>query len=342
VAFAILGRIGLGFILPSLNLGAMRPLDKELIPQGASTINFLRMLGGAAGVSLCAIVLEWRIAVHGDSLANPAPARRGWPPSTSRSCCWRRCARCRSGGLATARRATGRRPLANNRPMCQLLGMNCNTPTDVTFSFTGFAQRGGRTDHHADGWGIAFFEGRGLRHFVDHQPACAVAGGRADPRYPIRSRNVVAHIRKATQGEVALENCHPFVRELWGRYWVFAHNGDLKDFHPRLHASFRPVGSTDSERAFCWIMQELAKSHAGVPSVAELTLTLRELAPQIAKHGPFNFLLSNGEALWAHCATNLFHVERRHPFAHAQLWPDEDLSVDFSRNTRPTTGWPWW
>jgi hypothetical protein len=30
--------------------------------------------------------------------------------------------------------------------MCQLLGMNCNTPTDVTFSFTGFAQRGGRTD----------------------------------------------------------------------------------------------------------------------------------------------------------------------------------------------------
>jgi predicted glutamine amidotransferase len=44
--------------------------------------------------------------------------------------------------------------------MCQLLGMNCNTPTDVTFSFTGFAQRGGRTDHHADGWGIAFFEGR--------------------------------------------------------------------------------------------------------------------------------------------------------------------------------------
>jgi EmrB/QacA subfamily drug resistance transporter len=77
VAFAILGRIGLGFILPSLNLGAMRPLHKELIPQGASTINFLRMVGGAAGVSLCAIVLEWRIAAHGDSLANAAasPAR---------------------------------------------------------------------------------------------------------------------------------------------------------------------------------------------------------------------------------------------------------------------------
>ncbi|GAB3766015.1 MDR family MFS transporter [Ramlibacter monticola] len=77
VAWAILGRIGLGFILPSLNLGAMRPLAKALIPQGASAINFLRMLGGAAGVSLCAIVLEWRLAAHGDALTRPgtSPAR---------------------------------------------------------------------------------------------------------------------------------------------------------------------------------------------------------------------------------------------------------------------------
>ncbi len=77
VAWAILGRIGLGFILPSLNLGAMRGIDKNLIPQGASAINFVRMLGGAAGVSLCGIVLEWRLAVHGDSLtvAATSPAR---------------------------------------------------------------------------------------------------------------------------------------------------------------------------------------------------------------------------------------------------------------------------
>ena len=218
--------------------------------------------------------------------------------------------------------------------MCQLLGMNCNTPTDVTFSFTGFAQRGGRTDHHKDGWGIAFFEGLGLRHFVDHLPACDSPVAELIQRYPIKSRNVIAHIRRATQGVVARENCHPFVRELWGHYWVFAHNGDLQGFHPRLHGAFRPVGDTDSERAFCWLMQEVAKSHAGVPSVAELTLTLRELVPQVAQHGPFNFLLSNGQALWAHCSTNLVHVERRHPFAHAQL-QDEDLAVDFSHHTSP-------
>jgi EmrB/QacA subfamily drug resistance transporter len=76
VAWAILGRIGLGFVLPSLNLGAMRPLDKGQIPHGASLINFLRMLGGAAGVSLCAIVLEWRLAAHGATLAGPTSAAR--------------------------------------------------------------------------------------------------------------------------------------------------------------------------------------------------------------------------------------------------------------------------
>ena len=215
--------------------------------------------------------------------------------------------------------------------MCQLLGMNANTPTDVMFSFTGLATR---ADEHKDGFGIAFFEDRAARLFVDHHRARDSAVAELVQRYPIKSRHVIAHIRKATQGEVALENCHPFVRELWGRYWVFAHNGDLKDFHPRLHGAFRPVGDTDSERAFCWLMQELAKAHASVPSVAELTATLRELVPAIAAHGTFNFMLSNGQALWVHCSTKLHWLVREHPFRAARL-ADEDLSVDFSAVTTP-------
>ncbi|KRH98777.1 MFS transporter [Curvibacter sp. PAE-UM] len=71
VAWVVLGRIGLGFILPSLNNGAMAGLEPRLISQASSAINFLRMLGGAVGVSLCGIVLEWRIAAHGDSLGHP-------------------------------------------------------------------------------------------------------------------------------------------------------------------------------------------------------------------------------------------------------------------------------
>ena len=216
--------------------------------------------------------------------------------------------------------------------MCQLLGMNCNTPTDIVFSFTGFATR---AEEHKDGFGVAFFEGRGVRCFVDAASARASPVASMIASYPIRSENVIAHIRKATQGRVALENCHPFVRELWGRYWVFAHNGDLKDYAPRLHGHFRPVGGTDSELAFCWLLQELAKAHADVPPVAELTRTLRELLPQVARHGTFNMLLSNGQALWAHASTHLSYIERRHPFASARL-ADEDLSINFADCTTPT------
>lgn len=68
-SLVVVGRMGLGFILPSLNVGAMRGLSRELIPQGASAINYARTLGGAVGVGLCGIVLEWRLAVYGDSLA---------------------------------------------------------------------------------------------------------------------------------------------------------------------------------------------------------------------------------------------------------------------------------
>jgi predicted glutamine amidotransferase len=216
--------------------------------------------------------------------------------------------------------------------MCQLLGMNANTPTDVMFSFTGLATR---AHEHKDGFGIAFFEGCGLRLFVDHVSARHSPVAELVKNYPIKSDNVIAHIRKATQGRVALENTHPFMRELWGRYWVFAHNGDLKDFHPRLHAAFKPVGDTDSERAFCWLMQELGKAHAGVPSIEEMTLTLGELTAALNRHGSFNMLLSNGQALWAHGSNKLYWLERRHPFAHATL-ADEDLSIDFALSTAPT------
>lgn len=59
------GRVGLGFVLPSLNLASLRGLPAGLISQGASSISFVRQLGGAIGVSLVGIVLEWRLRAPG-------------------------------------------------------------------------------------------------------------------------------------------------------------------------------------------------------------------------------------------------------------------------------------
>jgi predicted glutamine amidotransferase len=219
--------------------------------------------------------------------------------------------------------------------MCQLLGMNCNVPTDICFSFTGFRQRGGATDQHSDGWGIAFFEGYGCRLFLDAEPAVHSPVAELVRNYPIRSVNVIAHIRKATKGAVCLENTHPFMRELWGRYWIFAHNGTLHNFAPRLRGDYRPVGTTDSELAFCCILETLRDAFpAGMPPLAELVELLEHLTGELARHGTFNYLLSNGEYLFAYCADRLSYVVRQAPFTTAHLL-DEDMAVDFSQVTKP-------
>lgn len=219
--------------------------------------------------------------------------------------------------------------------MCQLLGMNCNTPTDICFSFTGFQARGGLTDQHRDGWGIAFFEGAACRLFVDAQATIASPVAELVRNYPIRSTNVIAHIRKATQGAIGLENTHPFQRELWGRYWIFAHNGNLVNYAPPLDGSFLPVGKTDSERAFCAILQSLRTEFGNTrPGDDTLFDTLARLAIEIGGFGEFNFLLSNGDSLFAHCASRLSWLIRRAPFAAAHL-TDQDVTVDFSEVTTP-------
>jgi predicted glutamine amidotransferase len=219
--------------------------------------------------------------------------------------------------------------------MCQLLGMNCNVPTDICFSLTGFCARGGETDDHRDGWGIAFFEGAGCRLFLDVKPAIASPIANLVKQYPIHSQHVVAHIRKATQGRIALENCHPFRRELWGRYWVFAHNGDLKDFHPVLQDRFRPVGDTDSERAFCLLLETLyRKFPQGKPELSELYTVLAEVTDRIAQRGVFNYMLSDGIHFFAYCSTQLSYIVRQAPFAQAHLM-DQDLTVDFQELTTP-------
>ncbi len=215
--------------------------------------------------------------------------------------------------------------------MCQLFALNSNAPSAVTFSFTGFSSRGGSTGDHADGWGVAFHGEGGCRVFIDDSPASRSPLAAFLREHPIRATSVLAHIRKATQGAVQLSNCHPFQRQWRGRQWVFCHNGDLKSFAPLLDAKYRPVGSTDSEAAFGWLLQQLDLRFAGaaVPPWQDLAPEIAELAARLGEHGTFNFLLTDGQAIYAHCSTRLHWLLRRHPFAHVRL-VDTDLSLDLS------------
>jgi predicted MFS family arabinose efflux permease len=103
MAWAIVGRIGLGLVLPSLNLGAMQGLPGEFISQAASTVNFMRQLGGAVGVSLVGIVLEWRLQ------AQPADPLRAFHETFALIGAITACAVVAALGMGgTARRAAAR------------------------------------------------------------------------------------------------------------------------------------------------------------------------------------------------------------------------------------------
>ncbi len=218
--------------------------------------------------------------------------------------------------------------------MCELLALNANAPTAATFSFSGLSARGGDTGEHADGFGMAFHDGDACRLFIDAGRACDAPLAEFLRQQPLRARTVLAHVRKATQGEVSLANCHPFQREWLGRHWLFCHNGDLKNFQPPLDGSYVPVGGTDSERAFCWLMQKLRSRFAIVPPWPVLAPALADLVGRVAQHGVFNMLLTDGRALYAHGSTKLVWVQRQHPFPRARL-VDRDLEIDLAAANAP-------
>lgn len=244
--------------------------------------------------------------------------------------------------------------------MCQLLGLNCAAPTDFSFSFRGFCRRGGCTDIHSHGWGVAIYEGNGVRAFLDSLPAAESPLATLVGNYPIKSYNMMAHIRYATQGAVSLENVHPFQRELWGINWCFAHNGEVPKFtmtnvdeHPLLgktkrgEMSYHAVGDTDSEAVFCAILNALKAEFSTLPTLPVLHETIRRLCNEIiAGHDDetiFNFLLGCGQytqfayswpgrrpgsKVW----NGLYYIVREPPFSTAKLI-DVDYSIDFSKVT---------
>lgn len=219
--------------------------------------------------------------------------------------------------------------------MCELLGMECNVPTDIVFSFTGLATRGGRTGPHADGFGLAFYEGKAARIFLDPHSAAASPIAAFLREHPIKTELAIAHIRKRTRGRVTLANTHPFQRELWGRTWVFAHNGTVRGMKQRRLGRFRPVGDTDSEHAFCYLLEGLRAGFKDYPvRRTELREAIADLGSEISRHGTFNFLLGDGRALYARCDTRLCHIVRKAPFGQATL-ADDDVAVDFSTVTTP-------
>lgn len=216
--------------------------------------------------------------------------------------------------------------------MCQLLGLSASAPVVADFSLGGFLQRGGSTDHHSDGWGLGWYQGRQCAVLTDERPAAHSPLARSVLAGSLRAANLIAHVRKATQGQIRQTNCHPFRRSLWERDWLFAHNGDLRGVSRAPAGPYFACGDTDSEPAFCVLLNALLERFGAIePASAALSAEIAEQSARIAAQGPFNFLLSNGDLLFARCSTELHYVERAYPFGRAHL-VDTDEVIDFARH----------
>ncbi|OJY76913.1 MAG: hypothetical protein BGP12_05570 [Rhodospirillales bacterium 70-18] len=184
--------------------------------------------------------------------------------------------------------------------MCEIFAMSSRHPTAVTLSMGALARHGRPGGHLDDGWGVAFHDGADASLLREPGAAGDSPLLRLLADRPPRAALVLAHIRHATQGTRGLRNTQPFARELGGRMHVFAHNGNLLG-QPPARGRFRPVGETDSETAFCRLLDRLAPLWAGgVPPLADRLGALAGLAAELRALGPANFVYTDGDALFAH------------------------------------------
>ncbi len=203
-----------------------------------------------------------------------------------------------------------------------------------------------QSERHPDGWGVAYYLAN-APHVI--KGASAAFGDQLFKHVSgiVTSETVLAHLRKATQGELSTINTHPFQ---YG-HWVFVHNGNIANFaelRAPLLARIPPVlrrfilGTTDSEVLFYLILGKMSQRcelhRKGFPlsdlaaAASEALAEVTELAGEIHHdtHGPpdltyLTFVLTNGHAMLAHQGGKELYVS-----THKQRCPERDSCPHFA------------
>ena len=191
--------------------------------------------------------------------------------------------------------------------MCELLALSCRYPARLTTSLTGLANRAQEAvSRNHDGWGAAFYQGADVALYRDTSAADL------SPQVPWLEAHgpettlSMAYIRHATQGAIELANTGPYARELNGRMRVFAHNGNLAGIRNQYQSDrwrYHPVGQTDSEYAFCLVLETLAAQEDGggtLPPVEQRLAVLAGVFRELRELGPANFLYADSQTLFVH------------------------------------------
>ena len=222
--------------------------------------------------------------------------------------------------------------------MCRLYGFLANEKTKVECTLVQSqnslllqSRSDIRGKNHSDGWGIGFYE-NDLPQVEKRVTAAYSDNHFSTAAERVFARAVIAHVRKATVGELNLANTHPFTVGAW----TFAHNGTIRKFD-RVEAFLlrqtKPAllslrqGETDSESMFLWLLSQLAQGDRDLPEVSErsdLEPLIRQLGQSLVwlaqlcrqsgaeQMSELNFLLTNGSILLAaRFNQSLYLVKRR-------------------------------
>ena len=148
--------------------------------------------------------------------------------------------------------------------MCRLFGFRSVLKSQVHRSLVAAENAlAVQSRKHSDGWGVAYYVADAPHVIKSVMPA---NNDRIFERISgvVASETVLAHLRKATVGDINILNAHPFQ---FGR-WVFAHNGEVRDFaqHKQtLRSHVSPalrcyiLGDTDSETLFYLFLTHLGQ-----------------------------------------------------------------------------------
>lgn len=219
--------------------------------------------------------------------------------------------------------------------MCELLGISFNQPVKPSLSFRGFRHRG---KINPDGWGIAYYPDESVQ--VIKEPIRANRSSLSEfvKNYPgILSKILIAHVRYTSGTAVTHKNTHPFYRELNGREFVFAHNGTLLNYRDLRTGRFRSVGETDSEYAFCHIINCIEEREIDQWTNEQFRWLWNKLKT-INDYGSFNCIFSDGVYLFCYYDNDgyngLCFVQRKAPFNTVRL-ADEDFEINLSEEKDP-------
>ena len=185
--------------------------------------------------------------------------------------------------------------------MCELFGVTAGRKVRINELLKTFYSH---SSEHSNGWGIALLDREPAFIKKESRKALNSRCLKKILKSSIETAGCLAHIRKATIGEVKTANSHPFSGvDASGRRWVLVHNGTIFDSDHLSPYQYVQEGSTDSERILLFIVDEagkLCRRKGGPLSEDERIRLIEDTILKIVPGNKLDLLISDGELLYIH------------------------------------------